>query len=147
MAGCIRRVPVCRPSERWRRSGSPKRASSVFPEDQAARCLAELVEGVGMVLKFVNLSVMAEGAAPALRGGGGMKVGEDQGAARFEDAGNLVQGGRLIADVTKGQCAECEVGRAGGDREGRGIGNGKPPAKPGLLRCHSRAWQTRGRCR
>ena len=42
---------------------------------------SQLIQRIGVILQFVDLAIAAEGAAPALRDGGGVKVGEQEGAA------------------------------------------------------------------
>jgi hypothetical protein len=73
---------------------------------------------------------------PAERGGGGVKVGEQERAARRQDAGEFVHGSGLIANVTERQRAEHEVSRPTRDGERGGIGGRKPAAQPGFPRRH-----------
>src|ERR1019366_425360 len=95
---------------------------------------AKLIRRVSMVLQFVDLLVAAEGTPPAKRGGGGVKVGEQESAARRQDAGEFAHRGERIPSVTESQCAEHQVGRGTRDRERSCVANREPPAQPGFRR-------------
>ncbi len=92
----------------------------------------KLIQRIGVILQFVDLPVAAEGAAPALGGGGGVKVGEQEGGAAHQDACEFPHGADRIAEVAESQGTEHEVGRRTGDGKRGGIGCREPPAQSRL---------------
>ena len=63
-----------------------------------------------------------------------MEVGEQERAARRQNAGEFPHCRRLIANVTQGQRADDQIGRRTRDGKRGGIGYRKPAAQGGLRR-------------
>ena len=95
---------------------------------QVRRAAPQLIQRIGVILQFVDLPIAAKRAAPAVSGGGGMKIGEQEGAAGHQNASEFPDGGDRIAEVTERQRAEHEVGRGVRDGNRNGVRYGEPSA-------------------